>query len=140
MPKHHFKDDLADVADILGEDVAQELFAKLPGIEFKVPMQFSIHNPLVNIDREIADRIIATFPGDKFYIPVKIDLTDKVATIKQLVKSGKSPRDVALEVHVTERYVRKVMADNGIKKPRQVDQNQIDLIDWLNDTDQTKTD
>lgn len=135
MPKHLFKDDLADVADILGEDVAQELFNKLPGIEFKVPMQFSIHNPLAHIDREIAERIIAEFPGDKFYIPVKIEPTDKIIRIREQVKAGKSPREVALNVHVTERYVRKVMADHGIKKPRQVDPNQIDLIDWLNDTD-----
>lgn len=135
MADHQFKDDLGDIADILGPDVAQELFDKLPGIEFKVPLQYSEHNPLAYVDREIAEKVIAEFPGDKFYVPVKIETQDKVSEIKRLIKAGKTPREVALLIHVTERYVRKVISSHNIPKARKVDPNQIDLIDWLKDTD-----
>lgn len=137
MAEHQFKGDLGDVADILGVKVAQELFDKLPGIEFKVPLNIHDGHPLSLIDPNIAARLIEEFPGDQLYIPVKMDLHGqaKVAKIKQLVQSGMTPYEIAIKVHVTERYVRKIISCKNIQRPRKVDPAQYDLIDWLNDND-----
>lgn len=129
--KYHFKDDLADIADICGEDVAIELVTKLPGIEVKIPAKFSETNPLAKIDRKIADILIEQFPGDKFYIPMKSADTDKAADIRQLHSDGKLPLEIALETGVTERYVRQVLAKAGLKKNAIVDERQIDIEEFL---------
>jgi hypothetical protein len=136
--KYHFKDDLADVAAICGEDVAIELVTKLPGIEVKIPARFSESNPLAMIDREIADRLIERFPGDKLYIPMKIVDSSKTLEISKLHEQGKLSLEIALMTGVTERYVRQVLAKSGRKGIAKTDDRQMDIERYLGDLDKSK--
>ncbi|EFO32475.1 hypothetical protein TRICHSKD4_2274 [Roseibium sp. TrichSKD4] len=127
-------EDMADIAAICGDDVALELLEKLPGVEVKIPTQWTEDNPLSRLSRETAETLIATFPGDKFYIPTKKGRAS-IATAKRMKKEGFKNCDIAFELHVSERYVRDLVREGrGGRRARArvVDDRQIDLEDLLN--------
>ena len=127
-----YTEDMQDIADICGHDVALELLQKLPGVEIKVPLHWSAENPLARISREAADKIIEAAPGTKFYVPTRTDRASKTKA-RQLHGEGKSTLDIALELHVSERYVRMLLQGRkALPKPRKVDDRQVDLEDFLN--------
>nr|WP_321482217.1 hypothetical protein [uncultured Cohaesibacter sp.] len=122
-------EDMAMIADIVGRDVVDELMTKLPGIEVKVPLHWTQDNPLSRIDREVADLLIREFPGDKFYIPTRLRQADNKAEAHRLAKEGLTSIDIAIQLRVSERYVRMLLA--GKTLPRRVDERQMDIEDFL---------
>ncbi|WP_395173935.1 hypothetical protein [Roseibium alexandrii] len=127
-----FTEDMRDLAAICGEAVALELQAELPGVEIKVPLHWSPDNPLSRLKRETADIIIKEFAGNKFYVPTRRERVDTKAAARRLNSQGKSNLEIALQLHVSERYVREILA--GKKKPKQskkADDRQADLEEWL---------
>lgn len=124
-------EDMADIAAICGDDIALELMTKLPGVEVKVPLHWSADNPLSRLSREAADVIIRDLAGNKFYIPTRTDRVDNKAAVLRLYREGKTALDIALELRISERYVRMIMSGKCLPKQRKVDERQIDLEDFL---------
>ncbi|MDF1777561.1 MAG: hypothetical protein P1V13_16140 [Rhizobiaceae bacterium] len=124
-------EDMASIADVVGRDVVDELMAKLPGIEVKVPLHWTQDNPLSRIDRETADLLIREFPGDKFYIPTRLRQANNKAEALRLANQGQTSIDIAIQLRVSERYVRMLLA--GKVLPRKVDARQMDIEDLLGD-------
>lgn len=132
MARSFFSEDMADIADICGQAVALELLSVLPGVEIKVPLTFSPDNPLSRLKRETADLLIKELAGNKFYVPTRRERIDTKAAARRLNREGQSSLEIALALHVSERYVRILLADR--KRPAKrvkVDERQIDLEDWL---------
>ena len=134
MVDRSYTEDLADIAAICGEDVADELLAKLPGIEIKVPLHWREDHPLALIDRDKADCIIRHLSGNKFYIPTRTDRTDNRAEALKLHATGLSTIEIALKLHVSERYIRMILSDKRIPIRRKCDDRQIDLEEYLDGT------
>ncbi|MBO9421729.1 hypothetical protein J7481_19635 [Labrenzia sp. R4_2] len=132
MSSPFFTEDMRDIADICGRAVALELLAELPGVEIKVPLQWSPDNPLSRLKRETADIIIREFAGNKFYVPTRRERIDTKAAARRLNKQGKSKLEIAIELHVSERYVRGILSGGKTAaRARKVDDRQIDLEDFL---------
>lgn len=128
----HLTEDMRDVAEICGDDVAEELLAKLPGVEVKVPAKWSAHNPLARIDRAKAERLILDFAGNKFYVPTHSDRLDTRKLARQMAQDGQNTIDIALKLNVSERHVRNLLSGKRLARRRVVDDRQIDLEDYLN--------
>lgn len=122
-------EDMAMIADIVGRDVVDELMATLPGIEIKVPQHWTEDNPLSRLDRKTADLLIQQFPGDKFYVPTRLRQVDNKTEALRLHKEGLGSIEIALELRISERYVRMLLA--GKVLPSRVDERQLDIEDFL---------
>jgi hypothetical protein len=109
--------DMADVADICGNDVARELCEQLPGIRLYVPAELSESNPLTRIDLAIAERLIAMLPGSELYIPSRRKSSQEtLAAIEALLDRGLSTQDIALELDITQAYIFKLRREKGVPK------------------------
>lgn len=138
MNRRFCTEDISDIAAICGEAVALELLASLPGVEIKVPLRWSPDNPLSRLKRETADTIIREFPGNKFYVPTRAERIDTRAAVRRLSAQGKAAIEIALSLHVSERYVRILLA--GSRAPRgrcKADDRQLDLVDWIDEQGRT---
>ncbi|SNY91432.1 hypothetical protein SAMN04515647_1653 [Cohaesibacter sp. ES.047] len=122
-------EDMGMIADIVGREVVDELMTKLPGIEIKVPLHWTEDNPLSRLDRETADLLIHQFPGDKFYVPTRLRKADNRAEALRLHKEGFGSIEIALELRISERYVRMLLAGKAL--PSRVDERQMDIEDFL---------
>lgn len=128
----HLTEDMEDVQAICGDDVAQELLNKLPGVEVKVPARWSANNPLARIDRDKAERLIKDLAGNKFYVPTHIGRTDTRRAALQLRGEGQSTIEIALELKVSERHVRNLLSGKPLPRRKIHDDRQVDLEDFLN--------
>lgn len=122
-------EDMAMIADIVGREVVDELMTKLPGIEIKVPLNWTEDNPLSRLDRETADLLIQQFPGDKFYVPTRLRKADNRAEALRLHKKGLGSIEIALALRISERYVRMLLAGKALSSC--VDERQMDIEDFL---------
>ncbi|WP_102866751.1 hypothetical protein [Pseudovibrio exalbescens] len=125
-------EDMRDVCEICGEDVALELLTKLPGVEVKVPARWSEANPLSRISRDKAERLIADFAGNKLYVPTHADRLDTRKIARQMAQDGQNTIDIALRLNVSERHVRNLLSGKRLPRPRKVDDRQIDLEEFIN--------
>lgn len=128
-----WRGDMADVAEICGEDVAEELVAKLPGIVFYVPKRIREEKDgLINkLEPAIADRLVGSFGGDTLYIAKgRPTYLDTFAAIEELVDEGLTAQKIALKLGVTEAWVytcrRKAGAPKIANKP---DRRQLPLFE-----------
>lgn len=104
-------EDMEDIVAICGEQVALELMKVLPGIEIKVPRDWTPDNPLSRLKRETAEVIIRNLAGNKFYVPTRSGRSNKRALARQLSEHGMNTIDIALELEVSERYVRRLLSE-----------------------------
>lgn len=103
-----FRGDMADVAETCGEDVAEELVAKLPGIVFYVPKRIrEDKDGLINrLDPALAERLVATFGGGKLYVGKgRPTYQDTFEAIEELVDEGLTVPRIALKLGVTEAWI-----------------------------------
>lgn len=122
-------EDMADIAAICGDEIAQALMERLPGIEIKIPAAYSPSNPLAKLERAHADILIKELAGNKIYIPTKQGRVDTRAQAHKLADDGLTTMDIALALHVSERHIRTLLSTKAL--PRKVDDRQLDLEDWL---------
>ncbi len=126
-----WKGDMADVAEICGDDVAQELCDKLPGIKLYVPQKINRKTPLNHIDIQIANRLMAQFGGDALNIPSnRKTFHETFDAVEALVEKGLTTQEIALRLGITQSYVFKVRRNAGAPKiASKVDPRQLPLFD-----------
>ena len=91
----------AELADAIGEDGAEKLCRAVGGVSTYIPRTQPEGSPLCGvIGMERMRRLCSAFGGLRVTLP-------KVR-IARLLESGKAPGAVALEIGVTERYVRMI--------------------------------
>lgn len=109
-----WRGDMADVADICGEEVAAELCAKLPGILLYVPKKYRDKGKIAYLNPRLAESLVAHFGGDTIYIPSKRKTyQDTFQEIEALVDKGLTTAEIALKLGVTQGYVFKVRKKAG---------------------------
>lgn len=104
--------DMADVAEQCGDDVAAELAARVPGIMIHVPAAMSEKSVLQLIEPAIAERLIDRFAGDTLYISRRRPRSRKAA-VKALYEAGVSPRQIALQLGISQRRVQQLKKSAG---------------------------
>lgn len=122
--------DMADVADICGEDVAAMLVERLPGVYLYIPKKFKETGPINELPLSIAERLIKTLGGDEVYIPQKrITLEERIEAIERLLDKGLTVKEVALKIGLTETRIRQIRAKAGVPKMKdRPDPRQLDLF------------
>ncbi len=126
LAEHQFTKDMKDVADTIGVEVAQNLVDTLPGLEVKIPKVWSPDSVLALLDRKTADVLIKFYPGDILYVPtMKFSAETRPAAIR-LHAQGRSNRQIALELKVTERHIRNLL--NSEPRLKKHDHRQIDMF------------
>ena len=117
--------DMADVAAICGNNVAQELSDKLPGAFLYVPKKRRGKGPISRLNDDTAEVLVRNFGGDRIYIPTKRRAwRDTFNAIENLVKKGLSTQEIAMQLGITQGYVfqvrRKAHASKIRRNPKKL--------------------
>lgn len=124
---HKFTGDMALLAETCGVKIAKRLVDVLPGIEVKVPKEYSEASILAQLDRETADIIIDYCPGSILYVPTgKASVKTRPAAHKMRAE-GRTNCEIALALEVTERHVRALL-QYAPRLPKKADPRQIDMF------------
>lgn len=126
-----WRGDMADVAEMCGEDVARELCSKLPGIQLYVPSSLTQKTPLNRIEKDIAEQLIAQFCGDTLSVPSQRNSSsDTFAAVEALVDKGLTTQEIALKLGITQAYVFQVRRKAGAPRiANKVDPRQLPLFE-----------
>ncbi len=120
-----FSGDLADVAAVLGAEVARALRAACGGLEIVIPETPPTSGPLAELPREMLEQLCATFPRDRLYIakgtcPRPGETRRRVQC---LADDGLTTQQIARRLGITDRQVRRHLSGRAIAQrpdPRQL--------------------
>ena len=99
----------AELADAIGEDGAEKLCRAVGGVSTYIPRTQPEGSPLCGvIGMERMRRLCSAFGGLRVTLPNRRRSEPSKVRIARLLESGKAPGAVALEIGVTERYVRMI--------------------------------
>ena len=99
----------AELADAIGEDGAEKLCRAVGGVSTYIPRTQPEGSPLCGvIGTERMRRLCSAFGGLRVTLPNRRRSEPSKVRIARLLESGKAPGAVALEICVTERYVRMI--------------------------------
>lgn len=105
-----FRADIADIAEIIGDEAAWRLARAFGGCKLYVPQSVSDTHPIAAaIGPALAARFCAQWHGSWFYFPIAVSRRRR---IQELAAAGQSPSSIAREVFVSERYVYAVLAES----------------------------
>jgi DNA-binding NarL/FixJ family response regulator len=106
-----------DLAPVIGAEAARKLMTALAGREIYVPRHASGHHPIaVAIGDEKAAAFCEYWHGTRLEFPVT---PAKRRRILDLSAAGRSNGMIATELMVSERFVRKVLAESRQQDTRQ---------------------
>lgn len=113
-PVTDWRGDMADVADICGEDVARELCEKLPGIQLYVPKSPKEESRVNRLEKAAAERLIMHFGGDTLRVPSsRRSSRETFEAVEALIDKGLTTQEIALRLGITQAYVFKVRRQAG---------------------------
>lgn len=99
----------AELADAIGEDGAEKLCRAVGGVSTYIPRTQPEGSPLCGvIGTERMRRLCSAFGGLRVTLPNRRRSEPSKVRIARLLESGKAPGAIALEIGVTERYVRMI--------------------------------
>ena len=99
----------AELADAIGDDGAEKLCRAVGGVSTYIPRTQPEGSPLCGvIGMERMRRLCSAFGGLRVTLPNRRRSEPSKVRIARLLESGKAPGAVALEIGVTERYVRMI--------------------------------
>ena len=109
----------AELADAIGEDGAEKLCRAVGGVSTYIPRTQPEGSPLCGvIGTERMRRLCSAFGGLRVTLPNRRRSEPSKVRIARLLESGKAPGAVALEIGVTERYVRMIASRCKIRERR----------------------
>ena len=108
-----------ELVSLLGADAARALCVTRGGISFYVPKEMDTRHPIAAVVGFAGlAALCAAFGGDCITVPNGRKAEPYKRAILRLLERGRSIPDIALEMGVTERYVRALAATMG--KTRQL--------------------
>lgn len=115
---------LRELATLIGAPLTLELAAKCGGLDnVYIPLQVSKGHPWLEVvGPEAWQTIVDNYGGQHLDLPLGtfIGVETKKVRIHELAEKGHTNRDIARQLHVSERYVRRVVNDvKGITPSRQ---------------------
>lgn len=118
MSEHDFTGDLADVADVLGTDVAAALRACCGGLEITIPERPPHAGPLAEMPAEMLKRLCATFPRDRLYVSKGTAPRpgETRARALRLARRGLTRAEIARRLGITDRQVRKHLSGRAVRQ------------------------
>lgn len=109
------------VQDELGDHVMLRLRQTLGGQDIRIPRArwtlLDDHWLVVAIGRKDAERLSFLFDGEQVYVPALADPQDTEGQYRELVRAGRTNREIADLMQVTRRHVRRRLAAIGITNP-----------------------
>lgn len=109
--------DMETIADIYGDEIAQEIHDRFPGLRFYVPQKVSENGAMAALSEQAAAALIEQFGGGHIYVQSKRrSFEDTYRLIEELVDQGLPTRDIALKLGITQAYVFQVRSKAGAPK------------------------
>ena len=108
--------DMADVEELCGREVADQVSETLSGIYLYVPTKPKDESPWDKLDEEVAATLCREFGGSLIYVSKARTPPPDPVEAKRLLAEGLSVIDVALKMGASDRWVRKVR-DRSIPAP-----------------------
>lgn len=106
------------IVDMLGAALRDKMVATMGGTSIKVPTRIKAltdEHPLVrNLGRLDAEELVAIMPGEAFYIPSGSANDGKRESVAALVKAGKTNSEIARELGISDRQVRRHRAKSRL--------------------------
>ena len=108
---------MAEVAEVCGDDVARELCEKLPGTSFYIPKKFRHRGSLRSLDKDTARVLVRHFGGDYIYIPSqRKNSHDTFKAIETLVDQGLTTSQIATKLGISQSYIFRLRRKAGAPK------------------------
>ncbi len=104
-----WRGDMADVAELCGEDVAIELHRKLPGVILYVPAKIRDGNPIKRLSQTTQQNLQSYFSGNTIVISSsRRTAKETLSIIESLLDQGHSSARIALKLGITQNYIFKL--------------------------------
>lgn len=124
--------DMAAVAEICGEEVAQELYDHLPGIALYVSRAPRADSLMLRLPEHIAEQLVRQMAGDTIYVSAKrTESAVTFAEIEALIDKGMTVPEVALHMGLTSGWIRECRRNHGA--PRLQDKVHPNQLNFFND-------
>jgi hypothetical protein len=120
MQSSAIPESMQDIAEVLGAGIVFALIEHLGGTEIKVPYKLREGHRLEAIGRPQALMLCEYFPERKIHIPLNLDRSRLKLQVDELEKRGLKRREVARELGITQRHVRR-LANKEPPDERQLD-------------------
>lgn len=109
---------MAYIADMLGAAFRDKMIATMGGTAVKVPSKASTltddHSLVRNLGRDDAEELVSIMAGEALYIPNGVLHTGRRSDVASLVLAGKTNGEIARELGISERQVRRHRANVGL--------------------------
>ncbi len=106
------------IADMLGTGFRDKMIATMGGTEIKVPVRIKTltdeHHLVRHLGRIDAEELVDTVPGEIIYIPHAAKPNPTRDRVALLVKAGKTSDQIAHELGITARQVRRLRTAAGL--------------------------
>lgn len=128
---HRWTGEMAQLADICGEDAAEALFAVARKCPVYVPLglaEAAETCPLRKLSPEIAERIVAAMGGSTIYVSLPDDgRAQRWAEARRMYMAGVPAQQIALALQLSERQVYRILKGRAVRG-RLVDERQLDIF------------
>lgn len=123
--------DMALVADLCGEEVAEALVEHVRGVLLYVSKNPGKNSLMHRLPEDIAERLVAEFAGNELYISSKRATTEQTAEkIEELIDQGLTVPEVALHMGLCAGWVRECRRNHGAPRlPDKVHPNQLNFFE-----------
>lgn len=109
-----------DIAETLGIDVVFKLVEHFGGCEVRVPAGLRDGHPLLAIGEDAARALCAYCPNDRIDVPKSLDPKPSARLIEQLEQRGLTRSEIARELNISQRHVRRIANGEPAADPDQM--------------------
>lgn len=114
---------MAFITDMLGTGFRDKLIATMGGTTIKVPTgktMITDDHPLVrHLGRIDAEELVELMAAEQFYIPNgHIRAESTLAAVRRMVLAGRTNNQIASDLALSERHVRRIRAKSGLNGKR----------------------
>ena len=109
------------IADTLGLGVVLALVDNFPGLELRVPHRLRDNHQLMALGQVQAEMLCAHYGGDTIHVPLTLDRSRLKRQVDDLQAKGLKRQEIAKELGITQRHVRRLANRDDPPDDRQFD-------------------